>query len=151
MARRPRPPLGCQKLTSSSSGRASRNRYQSRSVTPTYARKLAEGWSSTESESSRPPAEPKQWWLAGGASESWPEEFEYRRNPRQISPHRNAPRAGPVVNQSRLVPGCGERSSSMAVREDEFRQGQPGVAVVDPRRWRALFVLALVQFMIIID
>ena len=39
----------------------------------------------------------------------------------------------------------------MAVREDEFRQGQPGVAVVDPRRWRALFVLALVQFMIIID
>src|SRR3989449_2276992 len=40
----------------------------------------------------------------------------------------------------------------MAVREDESVLGDGGDGlVVDPRRWKALFVLALVQFMIIID
>src|SRR5438093_2216249 len=40
----------------------------------------------------------------------------------------------------------------MAVREDEFVMGDGGDGLgVDPRRWKALFVLALVQFMIIID
>ena len=40
----------------------------------------------------------------------------------------------------------------MAVREDEFLQGDGAeIASIDPRRWKALFVLALVQFMIIID
>src|SRR5438093_8131091 len=43
IARKARPPLGCQKFTSSRSGRARRKRYQSRSVTPTYARILASG------------------------------------------------------------------------------------------------------------
>src|ERR671930_138778 len=37
----------------------------------------------------------------------------------------------------------------MAVLDDESPQG--ALAAVDPRRWKALFVLALVQFMIIID
>lgn len=37
----------------------------------------------------------------------------------------------------------------MAVHEDGSAQG--GAATADPRRWKALFVLALVQFMIIID
>src|SRR2546425_5423728 len=40
----------------------------------------------------------------------------------------------------------------MAIREDEYVSGDGGDSlVVDPRRWKALFVLALVQFMIIID
>jgi EmrB/QacA subfamily drug resistance transporter len=40
----------------------------------------------------------------------------------------------------------------MAVREDVLRAGGGGEnPPVDPRRWKALFVLALVQFMIIID
>src|SRR5438094_5337470 len=40
----------------------------------------------------------------------------------------------------------------MAVREDEHVMGDGGDGLgVDPRRWKALFVLALVQFMIIID
>ena len=40
----------------------------------------------------------------------------------------------------------------MAVREDESVMGDGGDGLgVDPRRWKALFVLALVQFMIIID
>src|SRR2546428_5386639 len=40
----------------------------------------------------------------------------------------------------------------MAVREDESVMGEGGDGLgVDPRRWKALFVLALVQFMIIID
>src|ERR671936_3049265 len=37
----------------------------------------------------------------------------------------------------------------MAVREEEIPRA--GIAGVDPRRWKALYVLALVQFMIIID
>src|SRR5215469_18925102 len=36
-----RPPLGCQKFTSATSGRAARKWYQSLSVTPTYARTAA--------------------------------------------------------------------------------------------------------------
>src|SRR5215468_4484611 len=36
--RNSRPPLGCQKFTSATSGRAARKWYQSLSVTPTYAR-----------------------------------------------------------------------------------------------------------------
>src|SRR6058998_1515407 len=40
----------------------------------------------------------------------------------------------------------------MAVDVDASSPEQPGgLAGVDPRRWKALFVLALVQFMIIID
>ena len=40
----------------------------------------------------------------------------------------------------------------MEVREDDVVLGDPGGGLtVDPRRWKALFVLALVQFMIIID
>jgi hypothetical protein len=40
----------------------------------------------------------------------------------------------------------------MAVREDEFVMGDVGDGLgADLRRWKALFVLALVQFMIIID
>src|SRR2546427_8339246 len=40
----------------------------------------------------------------------------------------------------------------MAVREDESVMGEGGDGLgVDPRRWKALFVLALMQFMIIID
>src|SRR5919108_302588 len=39
----------------------------------------------------------------------------------------------------------------MAVREGDLRPGGEAIPEVDPRRWKALFVLALVQFMIIID
>src|SRR2546427_5105027 len=41
----------------------------------------------------------------------------------------------------------------MAVREDDLQPTSETEASsdVDPRRWKALFVLALVQFMIIID
>src|SRR5438034_10115087 len=40
----------------------------------------------------------------------------------------------------------------MAVREGTLTMGDGGGGeLVDPRRWKALFVLALVQFMIIID
>ena len=40
----------------------------------------------------------------------------------------------------------------MTVREDDVRQGEMEAGLgVDPRRWKALVVLALVQFMIIID
>src|SRR5436309_15785655 len=57
-------------------------------------------------------------------------------------------------------PSCGATAEArfrkgaglMAVREDEHVLGDPGGGLtVDPRRWKALFVLALVQFMIIID